>query len=244
MWLQSSFTANVKSFTFLENSSFWGNGYMGKRHFLQLSALVGRLLVSWYLLAQCIGQICQQGFLCNVTGRQEVCDTKTVKFLLEAYQRGNPHTVPVTHATVSQFLLQTITIKINYLHSSEGMEQTTRPFLPHETPKLTFQLSTAFQRAVWWQMQLLSSVRICLVTDTAASSNLFLGKITKRRNLCVLDVLKNWHLTSHQSERVTPWQNQSNYTQQNWMHVKWLIVIPSMQTEIIYWNARHKLFIN
>lgn len=135
------------SFTFLENNSFWGNGYMEKEHFLQLSAIVGRLLVSWYLFAQCISQICQQGFLSNVTGRQ-VCDIKTMKFLLEAYQRGNPHTVPVTHATVSQFILQTIKIKINYLHSSEVLERITCPFLPHETPKLTFQLLTAFQRAV------------------------------------------------------------------------------------------------
>lgn len=171
---------------------------MEKGHFLQLSATMGRLLVWWYLFAQCISQTCQQGFHSNVTGRQEVCGIKTMKFLLEVCQRDNPHSVPVTHATVSWFILQTITI--SYLRSSEAMERIACPFLPHETPKLTFQLLTAFQRAAWWQMQLLSSARICLVTDTVASSNLFLGKTMKCRNLCLLDFLKSWHFSRHQSE--------------------------------------------
>lgn len=215
---------------------------MEKGHFLQLPATVGRLLVWWYLFAQCISQTCQQGFHSNVTGRQEVCGIKTMKLLLEVCQRDNPHSVPVTHATVSWFILQTITI--SYLRSSEAMDRIACPFLPHETPKLTFQLLTAFQRAAWWQMQLLSSATTCLVTDTVASSNLFVGKTMKCRNLCLLDFLKSWHFSRHQSETVTPLQKQTSYTQENWMYVKWHTAIPSMRSEIIYWNARHKLFIN
>lgn len=108
-------------------------------------------LVSWYLFPQCISQASQRGFNSKVTGRQEVCGIKTMKFLLEAFQRDNPHTVPVTHTTP-------LVYPINYNNQrkllalirsdGESLACFSREQSRHENPKLTFWFLTAFQSAI------------------------------------------------------------------------------------------------
>lgn len=119
---------------------------------------------------------------------QEVCGINATEFLLEIFQRDNPDTVSSTRHTLRVYpanynnLRKWLALIWSDAESLTYVSQTSGPTT--ETPNSPSSVSTAFQSAIWWQTQLLPSVQICLVTDTAASSNLFLGEIMKRRYLC------------------------------------------------------------
>lgn len=114
---------------------------------------------------------------------------KATEFLLEILQRDNPHTVSSTcHALKvcpanGSNRCMRLALIWNDGESLTYVSQRNGPTT--DTPYSPSSVSQQFQSAIWWQTQLLPSVQICLVTNIAASSHLFLGEIVKCRYLCL-----------------------------------------------------------
>lgn len=177
-------------------------------------------------------------FRIQCQARQTSMGSKQLSFSWK-YCRETSNILCLAHGTPLKFVLQTTTNDVWDLHGSEMMGShlcVPKEWSHYGHPILTFQCLTVFQSAIWWQTQLLPSVHICLVTDTVASSHLFLGEIMKHRYLCLKIFWKTDILSAINYKDSYAF---ANYSQQNWMDS----VITS-QIKIIYWNARHKLFIN